>query len=107
MCLHLFVHGVQHLEYRTGCLKSSVAFLTTMVSLECMVLVTSLQFVVSSMCDALCVVCNIRIPHRFCAGVYCSGCVACRSVYCAGVYTVQVCVLCRCVYCACMCVYWV
>ena len=30
MCLlrDFFVNGVQHLEYRTGCLKPSVAFLT-------------------------------------------------------------------------------
>ena len=28
VCLHLFVYGVQHLEYRTGCLKLSVAFPT-------------------------------------------------------------------------------
>ena len=28
VCLHLFVYGVQHLEYRTGCLRLSVAFPT-------------------------------------------------------------------------------
>ena len=28
VCLHLFVNGVQHLEYHTGCLKFRVSFPT-------------------------------------------------------------------------------
>ena len=61
VCLHHFVNGVQHLEYRTGCLKLSVAFPTGdyKSGLLCIVLLISWQCVVSSMGAAMCMMCNI------------------------------------------------
>ena len=51
-------------------LKPSVAFLTTIVSLECMGLVTSWQCVVSSMGNAWCMVCNVwnitQVEAKYC-----------------------------------------